>query len=117
MSQQPALTGPCSGALLNRMSPALFRALCDPVRIHIVATLAGSKQSLSVGDIASCCGIDFSGVSRHLKVLRKVGVLSACKRGRSVYYALDPREFSASLRGIADALDACGQQGGREPLQ
>lgn len=107
MTSANTMPARCRDALENTLRPELFKALCDPVRISIVANLAAREDESSVSDIAECCGIDFSGVSRHLKILRDAGVLSATREGRHVYYALDCAELATSLRGMADALDAC----------
>lgn len=92
------------------MRPDLFKALCDPVRISIVATLASRNGPSTVTDIANCCGIDFSGVSRHLKILKDAGVLVAERDGRSVLYSLNAAVLTATLRNMADALDVCRSQ-------
>jgi DNA-binding transcriptional ArsR family regulator len=92
------------------MRPDLFKALCDPVRISIVATLASRSGASTVTDIANCCGIDFSGVSRHLKILKDAGVLVAERDGRSVLYSLNAPILTATLRNMADALDICRSQ-------
>lgn len=92
------------------MRPDLFKALCDPVRISIVATLATRSAPSSVTDIAVCCGIDFSGVSRHLKILKDAGVLVSERDGRSVLYSLNSHTLTATLRRVADALDVCRSQ-------
>jgi DNA-binding transcriptional ArsR family regulator len=107
MSKSPTLPKYCEDTLRDQMRPDLFKALCDPIRISIVATLASRGGASTVTDIATCCGIDFSGVSRHLKILKDAGVLVAEREGRSVRYRMNAAILSATLRGIADALDAC----------
>lgn len=102
----------CRQTLDEALHPALFRALSDPQRISIVATLAARPEAASVSDIAECCGIDFSGVSRHLKALREAGVLSARREGRSVLYHLNVDELADSLQGIAIALKQCRAKAG-----
>ena len=97
----------CQQTLAEELRPDLFKALCDPVRISIVATLAARSETSTVSDLTSCCGIDFSGVSRHLKILREAGLVSATKRGREVRYQLNTDDLIATLRAIANALDAC----------
>lgn len=92
------------------MRPDLFKALCDPVRISIVATLASRTSPSTVSDIADCCGIDFSGVSRHLKILKEAGVLSAARNGRKTLYSLDAEMLAMTLRTMADALEVCRKQ-------
>ena len=110
MLKGPNLPDCCEDALKDRMRPDLFKALCDPVRISIVATLASRRAPSSVTDIADCCGIDFSGVSRHLKILKDAGVLVSERDGRSVLYSLNSYVLTATLRSMADALDVCRSQ-------
>jgi ArsR family transcriptional regulator len=107
MMPKTVLPDCCKAALQEQMRPELFKALCDPVRISITATLASQSASSTVTEIADCCGIDFSGVSRHLKILKDAGVLVAERSGRSVLYRLDMPTVTSSLRGIADALEVC----------
>ena len=58
-----------------------------------------------VTEAAECCGIHFSGVSRHLAILRRAGVVRADKQGREVRYELEVGALASTLRGIADALE------------
>ena len=101
----------CSEALENRLEPELFRALCDPVRLALVAQLAASPRPLTVTEASECCGIHFSGVSRHLALLRRAGVVHAEKSGREVHYRIDVSALASTLRGVADALEHCAAQG------
>lgn len=94
------------------LRPALFKALCDPVRVSIVARLATRQDPVAVSDLVACCGIDFSGVSRHLKLLRQAGVVSATREGRSVRYSLNSDALCQVLRASADALEQCSEQAG-----
>ncbi len=110
MTPPKSLPECCTESLTDTMRPGLFKALCDPVRISIVATLATRSAPSTVSDIADCCGIDLSGVSRHLKILRDANILSATKDGRHVLYSLDTDMLSEALRSIADALDVCRDQ-------
>lgn len=87
------------------MRPELFKALSDPVRLSIVSLLACQCEPIQVGAVAGCCGIDLSGVSRHLKVLQRAGIVSAEKRGRDVFYGLQVQELAGSLRETANALE------------
>ncbi|MEW6073692.1 MAG: metalloregulator ArsR/SmtB family transcription factor [Planctomycetota bacterium] len=85
----------------------LFRALGDPTRLQVLGRLALSAGPQTVTDVAGCCGVHLSGVSRHLACLRKAGVVDAVRRGREVRYSLKRAELSAALRRLADVLDAC----------
>lgn len=107
MSSSKSFPGKCQQSLADHMRPDLFKALCDPVRISIVATLAAQAESQTVGDLTECCGIDFSGVSRHLKILREAGVVNADKNGREMLYSLKTEELAETLHAMADALIGC----------
>jgi ArsR family transcriptional regulator, arsenate/arsenite/antimonite-responsive transcriptional repressor len=102
-----ALPERCTQALERHLRPELFKALCDPRRLALVAQLAVAPEPTNVSDAASCCGVHISGVSRHLSILRDAGVLTAIKRGREVVYRVNFREIVATLRGLADALEDC----------
>jgi DNA-binding transcriptional ArsR family regulator len=73
----------------------------------MLARLSGCRRACTVGEIAACCPIDLSVVSRHLAALRDAGVISAEKRGREVYYRVEAASLAARLRALADAIDAC----------
>jgi DNA-binding transcriptional ArsR family regulator len=101
------LPAACAAALERHLKPELFKALCDPRRLALLAELAVAPQPTTVSDAASCCGVHLSGVSRHLSILRDAGVVTATKHGREVAYQVNFREVVATLRGLADALEDC----------
>jgi ArsR family transcriptional regulator len=96
----------CCAGLEGFLDPAVFRALGDPNRVALIARLGRSGRPTTVTEAADCCPVDLSVVSRHLAVLREAGVLRAVKQGREVRYTVSP-DLAASLRALADALDAC----------
>ena len=59
----------------------LFGALSDPSRRHIVELLRESGE-LKVGDLAAAFDMSFNGVSKHLKVLEKAGLVQRRVNGR-----------------------------------
>lgn len=83
-----------------------FAALADQNRARIVACIARCRRACAVGEIAGCCDLDLSVVSRHLKALAAVDILAAEKDGRTVRYRLRTGEVAARLRGLADQLEA-----------
>ena len=97
----------CLRALDENLKPELFRALCDPSRIAVICRLATTSRPLTVTEVADCCGVHLSGISRHLSILRKAGVVTATRQGREVRYQLDCSHLSKTLRGLAAAFDAC----------
>ena len=110
MTSKTSLPNVCQVALEEQLDPDFFRAFCDPARIALVAHLAMSCQPMTVTEASTCCGIHISGVSRHLAVLRRAGVLNAHKNGREVYYELDTASLAENLRSIADALETCAAE-------
>lgn len=65
-----------------------FQALSDPTRIRIVRLLAEEDQEACLCEIADSLGEPQYKLSRHLKVLRQSGLLSALKDGRWIYHRL-----------------------------
>lgn len=89
------------------LSHQLFKALGDPNRITLLLMLVEQCRTCTVGELAQCLTVDVSVVSRHLALLRAAGVLRAVKQGKHVYYAIQYDHLAETLRGIADAIEAC----------
>ena len=97
----------CCRQLGDLLDPRLFKALCDPNRLALLVQLSRCGSSCTVSQAAECCPINISVVSRHLAMLRDAGILHAQKRGKEVHYSVRYPELSATLRAIADAIEAC----------
>jgi len=85
----------------------MFKALGDPNRVALLSTLAECCAPCSVSEIAKCCPVDLSVVSRHLAILRDAGILEAKKKGKEVYYTVCSGALVDTLRKIADAIESC----------
>jgi ArsR family transcriptional regulator, arsenate/arsenite/antimonite-responsive transcriptional repressor len=97
----------CCAALERWLSPGLFKALGDPNRLAILVALADGGRERTVSELADCCPVDLSGVSRHLRTLREAGVLEARREGKEVLYRVRFDAVVAILRNLADALEGC----------
>ena len=76
-----------SDALLQRTFYAdFFKALAHPTRLFIVEQLANGEKC--VCELTALIDADISTVSRHLRVLKNVGIVSNCKRANQVFYTL-----------------------------
>ena len=65
----------------------VLHALCDPVRLSVVADLAGvDERSAS----AFQCGVAESTLSHHLKKLRQAGIVDSERQGLWAYYYVRP---------------------------
>lgn len=91
----------------SRLSPEMYRALGDPNRLALLARLATATRPLTVTELGDCCGVHISGVSRHLTLMRDAGLVECKREGREVRYTLDLENLTNSLRGLADAIEAC----------
>ena len=111
MSQENA----CCGDLSQWLSPRLFRALGDPSRTAILADLAQCAGEKTVSEVAQCCPVDISVVSRHLRILLDAGIVGAEKRGRQVFYKVRIGALVEVLRALADALERCCPEGDCKP--
>lgn len=64
----------------------IVKALAHPARLLIVDELAKSPRC--VCEIRDMVGSDISTVSKHLSVLKNVGIVADDKRGLQVFYSL-----------------------------
>lgn len=103
----PKQAASCCRPIDTLLNPDLFKALCDPTRAGLVACLAKCGRPCSVGEVAECCSVDTSVVSRHLAHLARAGVLEVTKEGREVYYTVRFKDLANTLRSLADELDSC----------
>ncbi len=108
----PAQAAACRGPIDGLLDTALFKALCDPTRAGLLACIAKCGRGCTVSEVAACCAVDTSVVSRHLSTLEKAGVLASERAGRVVRYAVRYQELSATLRALAGAIDGCGPGSG-----
>ena len=75
----------------------VFNAIAEPRRREIVSLLAG-VESRSVGELVDALELAQPAVSKHLAVLRAVGLVSVQKVGKTRLYALN----SAELKPVFD---------------
>lgn len=86
---------------LQNFKAEFFKALAHPVRIKILENLRDTEKSVT--ELQALLGIDQSGVSQQLSVLRAKGLIIARKNGTSVYYSVkDPLLFQ--LLDVARAI-------------
>lgn len=70
----------------------IFKALAHPARVKILQLLKNEEKC--VCEIVPALEMEQPGVSRHLSILRKEGILSCRKDGLKVIYRVnDPRVF------------------------
>lgn len=92
--------------VVPRREAAVFKALGHPARLQVVTELADGERC--VNDLVDLTGLGWSTVSRHLSVLKSVGVIDDEKRGLQVFYRLRlpcVARFSACLRAAGEGQD------------
>ncbi len=97
----------CCRRLEKTIPSAFFRALSDPTRLDLLVQLSGCRRPCTVSEIAECCPVDVSVVSRHLAILRDAGLLEATRRGKQVHYRVRYDIVTGTLRAVADAVERC----------
>ncbi len=62
----------------------VFKTLADPTRVRVLSLL--EREELAVSDLVQILGVAQSSVSRHLSILREVGLLHDRREGTYAYY-------------------------------
>jgi ArsR family transcriptional regulator len=87
-----------TGTNLERAA-TLFRALADPTRLGIIDQLRGGEQC--VCDLTDLLDTGQSRLSFHLKTLKDAGILLDRRRGRWIYYTLNPEAIAEIESALA----------------
>jgi ArsR family transcriptional regulator len=85
---------------------ALFKAIGDPHRLSILATLARVDGEVCVCDFTDGLPLNQPTVSHHLRILREAELVSCERRGTWVYYRL----AAAAYERLGDALASVFRQ-------
>ncbi|MDE2290870.1 MAG: winged helix-turn-helix transcriptional regulator [Elusimicrobia bacterium] len=91
-----------SEELVFKIKSDFLKALAHPSRLAIIEHLKGGERS--VGQMGSALGLEQSGLSKHLAVLRQAGILASRQEKVTVYYSLRDRDIFKVLRPIAEIL-------------
>ena len=75
----------------------VFNAIAEPRRRQLIGVLSDGRE-YAVGEVVLRLRMSQPAVSKHLGVLRKVGVVSVIKRGQHRMYRLD----AAKLKPVHD---------------
>jgi DNA-binding transcriptional ArsR family regulator len=89
----------------------LLKAMANRHRLLILCQLV--ERERSVGELAEFLGIRDSGVSQHLALLRKDGLVVARRDGQTIWYSIASAEARALLSTLYDVF--CAPTKGRRP--
>ena len=83
----------------NNALDAVFNALADPTRRALITQLSAGEQRVS--DLAKPFQMSLAGVSKHIQVLEKAGLIERRIEGRTHYCRLDPRTLENAYEWLA----------------
>ncbi len=73
-----------------------FKALADPARVQLLHLVSSTESGEAcVCDLTDALELSQGTVSHHLKVLGQAGLVVSEKRGRNVWYAVNPSALEA----------------------
>jgi DNA-binding transcriptional ArsR family regulator len=81
----------------NRLD-ATFRALADPTRRGMLASLALGEKS--IGELAEPFAMSFAGASKHVKVLEDAGLIARRKLGRTHLIKIEAKPLEEAERWL-----------------
>jgi DNA-binding transcriptional ArsR family regulator len=98
----------------------VFNVIADPTRRRLLDLLGGGDQS--VNNLAGQFDVTVSAVSQHLRLLRKVGLVTVHRSGRERWYRLNAEPLRQVAEWIGhyqrfwqEKLDALGEHLERNP--
>lgn len=87
---------------LYQAKAEFFRMLGHPVRIRVLELLQDGP--LPVRDLLTAIEVEPSGLSQHLAVLRRSGIVTSTRDGSTVVYELAGGDVAALLRAARRIL-------------
>ena len=78
-------------------SAQLFAALGDETRLHLVTRLCDDGP-MSVTKLTERSGLTRQAISKHLRVMQRVGLIQNLKQGRESVWRLDRRRLKHARR-------------------
>lgn len=84
------------------MKADLLKSLAHPSRLAIFEHL--KKKKVSVWKMVASLGIEKSGLSKHLSVLKQAGILTSRQEKVTVFYSVCDKDIFLVLRTISEIL-------------
>jgi len=96
------LVRPASDQLLQKIADRL-KAMADPMRLRILHVLQPGERC--VNEVLAEVGGSQANVSKHLSVLRRVGLVECRREGVNVYYRIEDPAVFAICSTVCDSLE------------
>jgi DNA-binding transcriptional ArsR family regulator len=81
----------------------LLKALADPTRLSMIASLTRAREAVCVCDFTAAFGLSQPTISHHMAKLRVAGLVESQRRGVWVYYRLRA-DLSPLARRLLESL-------------
>jgi ArsR family transcriptional regulator len=82
----------------------LLKAVADPYRLTMLATLAAAEDEVCVCDFTDALPLNQPTVSHHLRILREASLVTSERRGTWVYYRIAPDARERLSHALADVF-------------
>ena len=92
--------------LVDNFDSKFFKTLSEPVRIEILKLLILNGRS-DIGTLSKNMPQDRSVISRHLNLMREVGILKCEKKTRHIFYEVNGQVFLKKLESITNLIRHC----------
>ena len=79
----------------------LMKALADPTRLTMIASLWKASEPICICDFTAGLDLSQSTISHHMSRLKEAGLVEAEKRGIWTYYRLQPDLAPATKKVLA----------------
>lgn len=91
-----------SEGLVFKIKADFLKCLAHPIRLAIIEHLKHGERS--VGQMVQELGVEQSGLSKHLSLLRQAGILKSRQEKVTVYYSIRDKDIYHVLRPISEIL-------------
>ena len=92
-------------AVQRQARAPLFSALGDETRLSLVAKLSGGRP-YSISQLTEGSRLTRQAITKHLRVLERVGIVHSVHAGRESLFEFDPQP----IQGIKEYLDFVSEQ-------
>lgn len=92
---------------------ALLKAMSNSSRLLILCQLA--EREKTVGELERLVGLSQSGLSQHLALLRRKGIVATRREAQSIYYSLASKEAEAVMATLYQVF--CAKAARRRPAR
>jgi ArsR family transcriptional regulator len=83
----------------------LMKALADPTRLTMIASLSKAEEPICICDFTAGLGLSQPTISHHMAKLRDAGLVESEKRGIWIYYRLRDKMPTETRKLLSRLVD------------